>query len=226
MQQRPLRFLWNGVGAAPARAVVAATGGNTITVNPVVVRPSARRLSATQRDGDRSGIPRLADFDVSEDELNLGPMPQLEWSGFDADPGPGSAVYGPFTAGLTTTESTGGNTGRINNFESAGLLQNLPANGLAYSVGTFTATAPVRYRVGQAFFVVNAGANDGTGNIFSGIFAPGDKFIIGDGSGTILPASDLVLGTATVVIPEPGTVSLLGLGLVGLILAGRRSRRS
>jgi hypothetical protein len=26
------------------------------------------------------------------------------------------------------------------------------------------------------------------------------------------------------IIPEPGTASLMGLGLVGLILAGRRSR--
>jgi hypothetical protein len=34
------------------------------------------------------------------------------------------------------------------------------------------------------------------------------------------------LGTATLnVVPEPGTASLLGLGLVGLIVAGRRSRK-
>ena len=42
-----------------------------------------------------------------------------------------------------------------------------------------------------------------------------------------VPGGQLSFGTATVnVIPEPGTVSLLGLGLVGLVLAGRRSRRS
>ena len=37
--------------------------------------------------------------------------------------------------------------------------------------------------------------------------------------------SEIVVGTHILtIIPEPGTASLLGLGLVGLILAGRRSR--
>ena len=36
--------------------------------------------------------------------------------------------------------------------------------------------------------------------------------------------ANVVLGTHILTIPEPGTVSLLGLGLVGLILAGRRNR--
>jgi hypothetical protein len=41
------------------------------------------------------------------------------------------------------------------------------------------------------------------------------------------PVTELPFNGASInVVPEPGTVSLLGLGLVGLILAGRRSRRS
>jgi hypothetical protein len=40
-----------------------------------------------------------------------------------------------------------------------------------------------------------------------------------------LTSADIVVGTHVLtIIPEPGTASLLGLGLVGLILAGRRSR--
>ena len=40
-----------------------------------------------------------------------------------------------------------------------------------------------------------------------------------------LSSADIVVGTHILtIIPEPGTASLLGLGLVGLILAGRRSR--
>jgi hypothetical protein len=227
---------WSNCGGGTGGCT--ATGGNTITVNAGGGQTLRLDVYLQHDLPGPTGTPPVdpynyleshtfsLDFDVSENELNLGPMAQTEWSGFDTDPGPGTATYGPFTSGLTSTESTGSNTGRINNFESASLTYNLPATGLAYSVGTYTATAPTRYRVGQAFFTVNAAATDGA-DIFAGIFAPGDKFIFGDGLGTIIPASELVLGTATVnVVPEPGTVSLLGLGLVGLILAGRRSRRS
>src|SRR4029450_2064367 len=73
----------------------------------------------------------------------------------------------------TTLESTGAVAGRINSFESVNDFfgtQLLPRNGAAYSVGTWTATAPARYRVGQAFFTVNAGAFTDGADVFSGLF--------------------------------------------------------
>jgi hypothetical protein len=69
----------------------------------------------------------------------------------------------------------------------------------------------------------------------SGVTIPGVETIaayIGgvDGVGAVINGSILDITTSAVlgshlltIVPEPGTMSLLGLGLVGLILAGRRN---
>jgi PEP-CTERM motif len=165
-------------------------------------------------------------------DLDLGPMVSSEWGGTDVNPNPAvSDAYSPLSTGVTTAESPGpGGPGRINSYESGALIGVLPANGLAYSLGTHTATAPARYRIGQAFFTVNAGAplGDDGFDVFSGAFnLPGIIDTIFDGNGTEVPQGTILYGNAAVnVIPEPGTVSLLGLGLIGLVLTGRRARRS
>jgi hypothetical protein len=167
-------------------------------------------------------------FDTALDnELNLGPMASVEWAGTDVNPDPANNFgYSPLSTGVTTLDSSGSAAGRINSYESAALAGVLPANGAAYSIGTHTATAPARYRVGQAFFTVNSVIADGA-DIFAGAFnLPGIIDIAFDGNGTPVPADQWIYGTATVNIPEPGTVTLLGLGVLGLVLAGRRARRS
>lgn len=79
-------------------------------------------------------------------------------------------------------------------------------NAGTYTVGTIT---------------IQAGASAGSFGVVSFQRAGIDDWLDTSGYNVILPS----LGTATMnVIPEPGTAGLLGLGLVGLIAVGRRSR--
>ena len=88
--------------------------------------------------------------------------------------------------------------------------------------------SPGSYQMGTVTWRVNAGVNDDGVDILSFVNPGVDGFL--DGFGNLIDgqggSSNLIaLHSATVnFIPEPGTASLLGLGLVGLVLMGRRSR--
>ena len=206
-----------------------ATGTDTIAVNPG--GGQTLRLDIYMTHDLTQGMAAHSfslSFDTSlENELNLGPMAPLEWNGSDTDPSPFLfLLYGPITNGVSSTaESSGSSAGRINSFESLVVDSSrpLPRNGAVYSVGTFSGTAPARYRVAQVFFTTNGAVTDGA-DVFSGAFnAPYD--VSYDGNDDLIPIGDISFGSATLdVIPEPGTLSMLGLGLVGLVLGARRGR--
>jgi hypothetical protein len=199
----------------------------------VAAGPQTARLGIilTHNDPDTLSIHAFSlNYDTAlENELNVNTaMAQTnEWGGSDTDPGGASQLYAPLTGGLSGfVESTGVLAGRVNTYESGALGPGLPANGLLYSVGTASATAPATYRVGFVTFVINGALTDGA-DIFSGAFNTGVDGIFDGLNNDLVLGGQVNFGTATVnaPIPEPGTVSLLGLGLVGLVVAGRRNRR-
>ena len=81
------------------------------------------------------------------------------------------------------------------------------------------------YRIGTIIWdttSTSAGAETVAAFFIPGLDAVG---AIINNVGVTLNSGDVTLGTHILtIVPEPGTASLLGLGLVGLILAGRRNR--
>jgi hypothetical protein len=79
------------------------------------------------------------------------------------------------------------------------------------------------YKIGTLVWDTSAVTGDSTIAAYINSLIDGVAAVI---DGNILDiSSTVIVGTHILtIIPEPGTASLLGLGLVGLILAGRRSR--
>jgi len=85
----------------------------------------------------------------------------------------------------------------------------LPAS--TYRMGTIVWDTSATTAGSETIQALIIGGVDGVSVVLNGVIV--------DISGTV------ALGVSTLnIVPEPGTASLLGLGLVGLILAGRRSR--
>jgi hypothetical protein len=111
---------------------------------------------------------------------------------------------------VTTQESTAGQRGFINGFDATGdLLLPMPTS--------------VSFRVAVVAFHVNGNVqNDGT-DIEIGFFRLDGNAFGTAGFASITPD----FGTFAVdSVPEPGTSLLMGMGVLGLIMAGRASRKS
>jgi hypothetical protein len=142
------------------------------------------------------------------DELNL--LGAKAWSGFSYMVMAAVATYAPLGVGVgPNTESTGLIGGQIGTYESGTTAtQGLPT-------GTYT--------VGTARFLVTGNVTTDGNDLFTGLFRLGFDTIA---NGANQPTVNIFGNGSVNLVPEPGTASLLGLGLVGLVLAGRRSRRS
>jgi len=190
------------------------TGGSSIDVNPGDVVILTIRMTTDQTMAAH-GVSLNFDTDLGN-ELNLFlPAGGAEWGGTTFGSTAMSGVYSSLVLGLgppPAVDSTGSVVGRINTFESG-----KTPSGAFLPVGT--------YGVGTARFVVTGNAATDGDDIFVGMFNFGVDGVLNN-SNLSIPETALIFGSASInVIPEPGTASLLGLGLLGLVLAGRRSRR-
>jgi hypothetical protein len=114
------------------------------------------------------------------------------------------------TSGVSTVvESTTAATGFVYTFE-AGTL----GNGLLASFGAF--------QIGEIVFSVNPSVTNNGADFAAGFFNFGADGVYDNAGSSVT----MVFNGAGVDAfgPEPGTATLLGLGLVGLAVAGRRSR--
>jgi hypothetical protein len=192
-------------------------GTNSIFADPGDVLILSIRMSTDQTMAAH-GISLNFDTDLGN-ELNLfNPAGGAEWSGTSYGSTAMAGTYAPLVLGLgppPAVDSTGATSGRINTFESG-----KTPSGAFLPTGTYT--------VGTAKFIATANLSTGPdgADVFAGLFNVGVDEVLNNLNAPIGTIS-VNYGDAAIqqVIPEPGTASLLGLGLLGLVLAGRRNRR-
>jgi len=122
------------------------------------------------------------------------------------------ASYTVSSANFASTESTAGNAGYLMGFDAFS----------ASITGPFIAN--VSFRIGTVAFHVNGNVNNNAGaDIEMGFFRTDGAAMSDSASNFITPN----FGSFNVdSVPEPGTSLLMGMGVLGLILAGRANRKS
>jgi len=205
-------LVWTGTSSGNATSIGSLGSDTYIGAAGDIVTLQIRMI--TTQTLQFHGISLNFDTDLAN-ELNL--VGTGEWVGSNFGTTAMASSYGPLTLNVVSTieSQTGGPAGRINTYESGSLTgtQFLPT-------GT--------YVVGTAKFVLTGNVATDGNDLFSGLFNT-NVDSINNNLNVVIPDGDpsVAFNNAAVnLIPEPGTASLLGLGLVGLVLAGRRSRRS
>jgi hypothetical protein len=193
-----LVFIEKNGGAIAATDTVTAAAGDTLLM--ALVMHTDIQLSAY-------GFSLNYDLD-GDNELDV--VSATQWSGVPLN-AKASASFTPLGALAPSTSTFVGSFNATNNVNTLNLF--LPAN------------AAPGYTIGTVVWHVNAGVNTDGADIISGFLNPGVDGL-GDSSFNLIDNQALFHGATvnSTVIPEPGTAGLLGFGLVGLILAGRRSR--
>lgn len=188
----------NGGAITPTNTVTA-TAGDLLTMALLMTTDQSLTIAVFSLNYDVDG----------DNELDV--VDRFQWGGV-AIVKAGTDFFAPVGAFNVTTNTT------VGSFQGAttnlGLPRLLPPN----TSGAFAGG----YQMGTVIWKVNAGVNSDGADIVSGLLSKGIDGWYDSGFNAV---PDLQFNSATVnFVPEPGTASLLGLGLVGLMLVGRRSR--
>jgi hypothetical protein len=192
-------------GATVDLLFVGINGGAIAATNTVTVSPSATLTMAARLTADQSLTVAIfsLNYDLdSDNELDV--VDVFQWSGVAINKTASDFFAPPGGLSPTTATFVGSFSGSTTNFAGPRVLP------------------PGSYQMGTVVWHANAGQSDGA-DIISGLLNPGiDAF--GDGAFNFIDNLVLFRSATVNFVPEPGTASLLGLGLVGLMLVGRRNR--